>query len=209
KVRELPEIDDEFAKDVSEFDTLEELKADIKAKNLEAKERNSDNDVESQLIEQLVDMVEVEVPQAMVDRRVEQSVQDFAYRLSMQGMDINTYMQYTGSSMDDFKKNMEPQALNQVKARLALEQIVKLENITVSEEELAQEYDKLAKQYGLEVDKVKASIPEKEISKDKAVDKAVAFVKENAKISDVKEKSAKEEAKTEKKETSDKAKKTT
>lgn len=208
KVRELPVIDDEFAKDVSEFDTLEELKSDIKTKNLQAKNNSADKDVESQLIEQLVELVEVEVPQAMVDRRVEQSVQDFAYRLSMQGMDINTYMQYTGSSMDDFKKNMQPQALNQVKARLALEQIVKSENITVSEEEIAQEYEKLAEQYGLEVDKIKASIPEKDVFADKAVDKAVEFVKENAKISDVKERSAKEEAKAEKKEASEGAKKT-
>ena len=119
KVKEMPTIDDEFAKDVSEFDTLADYKADLKKKALERKEKQAEADVENQLVEQLVGLVKAEIPQAMIERRAEQSVEEFAYRLQSQGMDMKTYLKYMGGSIDDFKKTFLPQAENQVKIRLA------------------------------------------------------------------------------------------
>lgn len=191
KNRELPAIDDEFAKDVSEFDTLAELKADLKAKAIERKTKSSEDDVENQLIDQLIDLMNAEIPEAMINSRTEQSVQDFEYRLKSQGMDLKTYMQYTGSTVEEFKKSFAPQAERQVKIRLALEKIAELENIKPSEEDIAAEFEKLAKEYQTELDKIKAFIPEKELVKDLAVTKAIEFVKSNAVVTEVEAKSEK------------------
>ncbi|MEG1886712.1 MAG: trigger factor, partial [Oscillospiraceae bacterium] len=161
KVRELPAVDDEFAKDVSEFETLEELKTDLKEKAFEKKVKTSDDDVENQLVDQIVELLNAEIPEAMFLQRIDQSAQDFAYRLQTQGMDIDTYLQYTGSNMEDFKKGLAPQAERQVKIRLALEEIAKIESLNPTEEEISAEFEKLAKDYSIELDKVKATIPEK------------------------------------------------
>lgn len=190
KVRELPAIDDEFAKDVSEFDTLKEFKADLKKKALERKERAAEEAVENELVGQIVDGIEGEIPEAMFEKRLNQSVEEFAYRLQSQGMDFDTYLKYTGGSIDDFKKNFRPQAEMQVKYRLALEKIVELESIKADDEALEAEYKKLAESYGVDVDKVKAAIPASEIEKDVAVGKAIDFVKANAVITEVEEKKA-------------------
>lgn len=205
KVRELPAIDDEFAKDVSEFDTLAELRADFQAKLLENKTKEADDSVENQLIDQLVDEVKAEIPEVMFERKVNENLQDFDYRLQMQGMNLDTYMQYTGTSAEDFRKNFRPQAERQVKLRLALEKIAELESIVLTEEEIAAEYENLAKSYSVDVDKVKTAIPEKEVAKDLAVSRAIAFVKDHAEITEVEKKSddtAKEAAEPPKKKTS-------
>ena len=184
KVRELPAVDDEFAKDVSEFDTLKELKADIKKKALERKKRAADEAVENNLVEQIVEGIEGEIPEAMFENRLNQSVEEFAYRLQSQGMDLQTYLKYTNSSIDDFKKTFRPQAEMQVKYRLALEKIVELEGLKADEADVEAEFKKLAENYGVEVEQVKAAIPAGEIEKDIAVGKAIDFVKANAVITE-------------------------
>ena len=144
KVRELPTVDDEFAKDVSEFDTLDALKADLEKKALERKTKAADEAVENALVQQIVDSIKGEIPEAMFENRLEQLTEDFAYRLQSQGLNLETYLKYTNSNIDEFKKSFRPQAESQVKFRLALEKIAALENITPSEEELEAEYAKLA-----------------------------------------------------------------
>lgn len=192
KVRELPTVDDEFAKDVSEFDTLDALKADLEKKALDRKTKAADEAVENALVQQIVDSIKGEIPEAMYENRLEQLTEDFAYRLQSQGLNLETYLKYTNSNIDEFKKSFRPQAEGQVKFRLALEKIVELENITPSDEELEAEFAKLAESYGVEVEKVKAVIPAEEISKDLAVGKAIDLVKENAVITEVEEKKAEE-----------------
>ena len=194
KVRELPTVDDEFAKDVSEFDTLDALKADLEKKAIERKTKAADEAVENALVQQIVDSIKGEIPEAMFENRLEQLTEDFAYRLQSQGLNLETYLKYTNSNIDEFKKSFRPQAEGQVKFRLALEKIAELENITPSEEELEAEYAKLAESYGVEADKVKSVIPAEEISKDLAVGKAIDLVKENAVITEVEEKTEKKPA---------------
>ena len=194
KVKELPEIDDEFAKDVSEFDTLKEFKADLKKKALERKEKAADEALENDLVQQIVDGIEGEIPEAMFEKRLNQSVEEFAYRLQSQGMDFDTYLKYTGGSIDDFKKNFRPQAEMQVKYRLALEKIVELEDIKADDEAIEAEYKKLAEGYGVDADKVKAVIPQSEIEKDVSVGKAIDFVKANAVITEAIDKKAEKPA---------------
>ena len=198
KVKEMPTVDDEFAKDVSEFDTLADYKADLKKKALERKEKQAEADVENQLVEQLVGLVKAEIPQAMIERRAEQSVEEFAYRLQSQGMDMKTYLKYMGGSIDDFKNTFLPQAENQVKIRLALEKIAELEKIELSKEDTDAEYEKLAKDYGMEADKVKDAIPEKALSEDLVVTKAMDLVKANAVVAEVDKKTEKIEEKPQK-----------
>ncbi len=185
KVRELPEIDDEFAKDVSEFETLAELKEDLKKKALDRKVKAAEETVENVLVEQIVDSIKGEIPEAMYENRLQQSVEEFAYRLQMQGLDLETYLKYTNSNIEDFKKSFRPQAESQVKFRLALEKIVELENITPDEKDIEEQYEKMAKDYGMEIDKVKAAVPAEELAKDLAVGKAIDFIKENAVITEV------------------------
>ncbi|MCI8496667.1 MAG: trigger factor, partial [Clostridiales bacterium] len=184
KTRELPELDDEFAKDVSEFDTLDELKADIRAKLQEKREKLSEDDVENQLIDQLIEGLKAEIPEAMFERRIDDNVRDFDSRLRSQGLDVNSYLQYTGMEMSAFRKTFREVAERQVKVRLALEKITQIEDIKPSDEELDAEFKKLAEAYNLELDKVKAIIPAKELTRDLAVEKAIQLVKDSAVITD-------------------------
>lgn len=184
KVRELPAADDEFAKDVSEFDTLKEFKADLKKKALERKKKAAEEAVENILVQQIVDGIKGDIPEAMFTNRLNQSVEEFNYRLQSQGMSLDLYLKYTGSTIEQFRDTFRPQAEMQVKYRLALEKIVELENIKATEEELEAEYAKLAEGYGVDVDKVKSVIPASEVEKDVAVGKAIDFVKANAVITD-------------------------
>ena len=197
KFRELPAIDDEFAKDVSEFDTLEALKADLKAKALERKQKVSEEEMENDLVQQIVDSIEGEIPEAMFENRLNQSVEEFAYRLQSQRLDLETYLKYTNSNIDEFKKTFRPQAESQVKFRLALEKIVELEKIEATEEDINAQIEKMAKDYGMEVEQIKNAVPTEEIAKDLAVGKAIDFIKENAVITEVETKTAKETEKTE------------
>ena len=195
KVRELPTVDDEFAKDVSEFDTLKEFKADIKKKAVERKKKAAEETVENILVEQIVDGIKGEIPEAMFTNRLNQSVEEFAYRLQSQGMSLDLYLQYTGSTIEQFRDTFRPQAEMQVKYRLALEKIVELEGIKADEEAVEAEFAKLAESYGVNVEQVKAVIPANEVEKDVAVGKAIDFVKANAVITDaVDEKAATKKA---------------
>ncbi len=209
KVRELPEIDDEFAKDVSEFDTLKELRADLKAKALERKQKAAEEEVENDLVEQIVSSIKGDIPEAMFENRLNQSVEEFAYRLQSQGLDLDTYLKYTNATIDEFKNSFRPQAEAQVKFRLALEKIVELEKIEATEEDINAQIEKMAKDYGMEADKIRAAVPTEEIAKDLAVGKAIDFIKENAEITEVETKTEKAEKKPAAKKTTSTAKKTT
>lgn len=184
KLRELPAADDEFAKDVSEFDTLKELKADIKKKAIERKKKAAEEAVENILVQQIVDGIKGEIPEAMFTNRLNQSVEEFSYRLQSQGMNLDLYLQYTGSTLEQFRETFRPQAEMQVKYRLALEKIVELEGIKADEKAIDAEYAKIAEGYGVDVEQVKGVIPATEVEKDVAVGKAIDFVKANAVITD-------------------------
>ena len=180
KTKELPELDDEFAKDVSEFDTLDELKADLKKQIAERKEANAKTDFENQIVEQICDNMEVEIPECMFTQKCDEMVQDYAYRLQMQGLDLNTYLQYLGQTMDQFKEQFMDGAKMQVKTKLALDAIVKAEGIEATEEEIEAEVAKLAEQYNMEAEQIKAAVPQQQLSADIVTRKAVDFVVENA-----------------------------
>ena len=184
KLRELPVADDEFAKDVSEFDTLKELKAALKKKALDRKKKAAEEAVENILVQQIVDGIKGEIPEAMFTNRLNQSVEEFGYRLQSQGMSLDLYLQYTGSTIEQFRETFRPQAEMQVKYRLALEKIVELEGIKADEAAVEAEFAKIAEGYGVEIDKVKAVIPATEVEKDVAVGMAIDLVKANAVITD-------------------------
>lgn len=182
KNREVPELNDDLAKDCSEFDTLDELKADTRKKLEEKKAAEADNTYETALAEQLAGLVQGEIPEAMYENAVNDQVNSFDQRLRMQGLELSQYLQFTGMNMDDFRKNFRPQAELQTKVRLALEAIAKKENVEVTDEDINAEYDKMAEQYNMEADKIKAIINADAIKVDKSVEKAMALVKENAKV---------------------------
>ncbi|MEG2915095.1 MAG: trigger factor [Oscillospiraceae bacterium] len=179
KNKELPEIDDEFAKDVSEFDTIAEFKADMKAKMSERKTAAVEEQFETALLNAVVADMQVELPQAMIDSRVEDLLRDFEYRLSSQGLDLKTYLQYTGSDIEMMKKTFAVQAEQQVKTRLALEAIGKAENIEVSAEEIENEYNKLATRFNVKIEEAKKAIGEESIKQDIICNKAIDIVKQN------------------------------
>ena len=182
KVKELPELNDDLAKDASEFDTLEELKKDLKDKLTHQREHAAEDAVETALLDQLAEGLQAEIPEAMYENRINDSVREFEYRLQSQGLNLQTYLQYTGMDMEAFRKGFRDQAEKQVKVRLALEKIAKLEEIAPTAEEIEAEYAKYAEQYQMDADKVKAILPEKELVKDMAVGKAMDLVKEAAEI---------------------------
>ena len=184
KFNELPALDDEFAKDVSEFDTFDEYKADVKAKINDRYKSAADSDVEEQLISALNEKLKAEIPEPMYVAETENFVRDFDNRLRMQGLDLKTYFKYTGLDLDTLRKQMRPQAERQVKTRLALEKIAALENIVPTEEEINEEYDKIMKAYNLEADKVRELVAEDMVKEDVAVKKAVDLVKEKAAITE-------------------------
>jgi trigger factor len=179
---ELPELDDEFAKDVSEFDTLDELKADIKAKIQERAEKQAENDFEEKLIEALIEKLEGEIPEAMFVNETENFVRDFDNRLRSQGMDMNLYFKYTGLTLDALREQMRPQAERQVKARLALETIAALEGVAATEEEINEEYQRIADAYHLDVEQVKSMLDDAPLISDLQVKKAMDIVKASAVI---------------------------
>ncbi len=181
KAKELPVLDDEFAKDVSEFDTLDELKEDIKKQIAEKKQKDADIDFENQLIDQVVEGMEVEVPECMNTQKCDEMIQDYSYRLQMQGIDLNMYLQYLGQTMEQFREQFLEGAKKQVLVSIALDAIVKAEKIEASDEEIDAEVAKLAEQYNMEADQIKAAVPASQLSKDIVTKKAIGFVVENAK----------------------------
>lgn len=184
KVKELPELNDDLAKDASEFDTLDELKADLRAKLEHEREHAAEDAFETQLLEQLAAGLSGDIPEAMYKNRVDDNVRDFDYRLQSQGLNLPTYLQYTGMEMEAFRDGFREQAEKQVKIRLALEKVAQLEGLEPSAEDVEAEYAKMAEQYKMDVDKVKAAVSERELKKDLAVQKAMDLVKASAEITD-------------------------
>lgn len=181
KAKELPELDDEFVKDVSEKETVEEYKEEIKGNLAERLQKESEADVENQIIDKLCELLEAEIPEAMYDNKANDMLREFDMRLRQQGMDMNTYLQYVGGNVEAIKASYMPEAEKRVKLRLALEKVAEKEGFTeVSDEDLEAEYTKLAEMYNMEADRVKAAIATEDLKKDIAVEKAMDFVKESA-----------------------------
>lgn len=184
KEKELPELDDEFASEVSEFETLAEYKADVKTKLSEKKEKEAKDAKEAAVIEAIVNDSEMEIPEAMLKTQQKQMVDEFAQRIQMQGLSIDQYFQFTGTTYDKMIEQVKPQAEKRIRSRLVLEAVVKTENITASDEDYEEELKTMAEAYQMEVEKVKELLPEKsvaQIKEDIAVRKAAEFVVENAK----------------------------
>jgi len=180
KAKELPAVDDEFVKDTTDFNTVEELTDDIKKKLEDAEKNKSDAEVENAIFDKVVENMTVEVPAIMFDHRIDEMVGEFEQRLSSQGMNIDLYLQYTGMEMASFRKTFAEQAQKQVKLRLALEKICKVENIVATDEDAEVEYVKLADEHKIELEKVKEFIPIADLKKDLAVGKTVEFIKAQA-----------------------------
>ena len=180
--KEVPELDDEMVKDATEFDTVEEYKADVRKKLEEHAEHHAEHDVEDKLLDKVVENMTAEIPQVMFDNRVNEMMMELEQRLAPQGITMDLYCQYTGQTVDQVKKAYQEQAEKQVKLRLALEKIAELENIEVTDEEAAEEIQKIADQYKMSVEQVKTYIREEDVKKDIAVGKAVEVVKDSAVI---------------------------
>lgn len=180
KAKELPEIDDDFIKDISEFDTVADYRADVKSKLETSREKQAADDVDNQIINALIEKLQGEIPEAMYQNRITQDIREFDYRLHSQGLDLRTYIQYTGMNEAALRASFKPQAERQVKLRLALEKIAELDGIVPTEEEIEAEYSKLAEAYKMEVEQVKNIIPTEDLSKDIAVEKAMGIVRDNA-----------------------------
>ena len=185
KFNELPVLDDDFAKDVSEFDTLDEYKADIRAKKEEEHKKQADGRVDDALMAALMEKLEADIPECMYENETENFVRDYDNRLRMNGLDLQTYFKYTGMDLDTLRGQMRPDAEKQVKTRLALEKIAVKEGIAVSEEEIEEEYKRLAEVYGMEADKVKEAVEADAIAEDLKVKKAIDLVREKAAITEV------------------------
>lgn len=177
--KELPELDDDFAQDVSDFDTLDEYKADVEKKILENKENQIKREQEDQIIEKIIENAQMEIPQQMIAAQTRQMTQEFAQRLQSQGLSLEQYMQFTGLTPQKMMEDLEPQALKRIQSRLVLEAVVAAENIEASDEEI----ENMASMYQMEIDKLKELIGDdekKQIGMDLAVQKAVEFVVKEA-----------------------------
>lgn len=182
KQKELPEVNDDFVKDTTEFDTVEQLNADLKKKLEEAAQKKADAEAEGAMMDKVIDGMKAEIPDVMYERRIDGMISDFENRLAQQGLNVDMYLQYSGMDKDSFRKTFKEQAERQVKLRLALEKITEIEKIEVSSEDIDNEYAKIAEQYKMEVDKVKMYINEDDLKKDVAVEKAVELIKTSAVI---------------------------
>ena len=199
EAKELPALDDDFAKDVSEFDTLDEYKKEIKDNLTKKKEEQAKTEKENAVVDKAVENATMEIPEAMIDTQVENMVDDFARRIQSQGLSMEQYMQFSGMTIDGLKEQVRPEAETRIKSSLVLEQIAKEENIEVSEDEINAEVEKMAAQYGMEADKLKEYLGDAEkesikrdLSVTKAVDLIMENVKERAKAKTKKEKEAEE-----------------
>lgn len=181
KGKELPVLDDEFAKD-NDFDTLDDFKADIRKKLQEQAESYADAKVENDLNEAIIARLEGEIPDVMYEHRIDEMVRDWEFRNRYQGVTVQDFLKYTGQTMEQFRGNFRDPAEKQIKLRLALEKIAELENIQVSDEDIEEEYKRLADEHKMEVEKVKKIIDQKSISEDIKVEKAFKVVKDSAEI---------------------------
>ena len=181
KVRELPELDDEFVKDISEFDTVDELKADIEKKMTEAKQSIADRAFESKLLDMVAESVKGEIPECMIEKAIDDMIQDMDYRLRMQGLDFKTYLMYTGMDEQSIRGQYKEQAEKDVKLMLAIEKIVATEGLDASEEEINAHYQKFADGYGMAIEEIKKVVSEKTAKNDITSKKAIDLIVENAK----------------------------
>ena len=184
KGKELPELDDEFVKDVSEFDTLDEYKADIRTRLEKAAADEASANLDNALVDAVLTKMSAEVPEVMYQRRIDDIAREWSNRNRIR---IEDYLKYTGTTMEQFRANFKEVAKRQVDLRLALEKIAEIENITVSDEDLEKEYNDMAEQYKMEIDKVKAAIPADAVKNDLKIEKALDLVRDSAKIEEVTE----------------------
>ena len=183
KAKELPELDDEFASEVSEFDTLDDLKTDIKAKIKEQKVNDGKRAQEDAAVDAIIESAKMDLPEAMVDTQARQMLDEFAQRMQQQGLTLDQYMQFTGMTADKMMDELRPQAEKRIKTRLVLEAIAKAENIEITDEKLDEEIAKMAEAYQMEADKLKSFMGDKEkeqMKQDMAVQEAITFVVDNA-----------------------------
>ena len=179
---ELPELDDDFAVEVSSFDTFAEYRSDVAAKIEKRHQTNADREVEEKVQNALAEKVTAVIPDAMVDREVEAMVRDGESRMQMQGMDFKTYLQYFGMDLDGYKEQVRPAALTRVKTELALEKVAQLEKIEISEEDIENEYKQISTDYNVEIDYAKSALPSEEIVRSLTLRRAVEAVKATAKV---------------------------
>lgn len=182
KYKELPALDDDFAKDVSEYDTLDELKDSIRNNIKTNLDKQAEQKVENDLMDQVIANMKADIPDAMVDSRIDELVQDFEYRISQQGLKLADYLKYMGMNIEQFRAQFKEQADKQVKMRLAMEAIVAKEGITASDEEFEEEVKRIADAYKMEADKVKSIVGAAAVKADLAINKAIDFVKEKANV---------------------------
>ena len=182
KYKELPALDDDFAKDVSEYDTLDELKDSIRNNIKTNLDKQAEQKVENDLMDQVIANMKADIPDAMVDSRIDELVQDFEYRISQQGLKLADYLKYMGMNIEQFRAQFKEQADKQVKMRLAMEAIVAKEGITASDEEFEEEVKRIADAYKMEADKVKSIVDAAAVKADLATNKAIDFVKEKANV---------------------------
>ena len=185
KVRELPELDDEFAGEVSDFDTLEEYKKDIEAKISERKQKAAATENENRVVDKVVEGASMEIPERMIDDQVENMIQDTARRMQRQGLDLDQYLKYTGMTLDQMKEQARPQAVKRIQTRLVLEAVAKAENIQIFDEKVEEELTKMAESYQMEADKLKSYMTEmdkEQMKEDLAVQEAVDLLVAEAKL---------------------------
>lgn len=194
KVKEVPALDDEFVKDVSEYDTVDELKKNVKEELEHKKQHEVEAEANNEVLDKLADLVTAVIPDCMIEKKMDDDVQDFAYRLQMQGLDLNTYLKYTGSDEKAFREQYKEQAEKQVKLDLALAEIIKKENLEVSDADLEEEYAQYAKAYNMDVDQIKKAISADNLKPELLQRKAVDFVIENASFAAEKKPAAKKTA---------------
>lgn len=184
EAKELPELDDDFAQDVSEFDTLAEYKDDIRKKLTERKEKEARTAKENAAVDKVIENAQMEIPDAMINTRISQMLDDFSRRMQAQGLTMEQYFQFTGMTADKMREEMKPQALKRIQTRLVLEKIAETENIQPTDEEVNEEISKMAEMYKMEADKLKELLGDRELEqmkKDMAVQKAVTLVADEAK----------------------------
>ncbi len=182
KTTELPELDDEFAKDVSEFDTLDELKADLKENISKSKEADAEADIKNQILDQVIENMEAEIPECMFEQKTDEMIREYSYNLKNSGIELETYLQYIGQDMDSFKASLRENAEKQVKLALALEAIIKAENIELTDEEIDKEAEELGAQYGMDAEQIKKALPAEDIAESAKRNKAVNILVESAVI---------------------------
>ena len=188
--KQLPEIDDDFAQDTTEFDSLAEYKDDIKAKLLEEKEEAAKNAMENALVEKAVENAQMDIPDAMIDSQVDQMVQEFQQRVSYQGISFEQYLQFTGQTLDAMKESMRPEAVRRIQSSLVLEAIVAAENIEASDEDLEKEFERMASMYQMDVEQIKSFMQDSQkenMKSDIAIQKAVDFLREQAVVTEASE----------------------